>query len=400
MNREMEHINVLAGEIGYRVAATEGEHRAANYIEQELQNYGLQGIRQEPFRSPSEGVNSYFPYILAMIGSSLIAPLAPRLGLGGMLASPIMLVGEIRTGRRLLTRLLKQGTSHNVIGILPARGECKVRVVLMAHYDSVRVRGYMKPERGKSPRRFVMPLAGFSYLAALGAAAVGILARLKQNDAMARSAGRVSGIAGGTLLAAASPLLAGQLIPGFDGEGANDNASGVAVLLSLAEQMSKEGQFLEHTEVWFVGTGSEETGLRGARALVDRHGKELKDAYFFAIDTVGAGRIHYTTQERFMRSADVPHEVVDILVTASEKGQHGAMPHILRAGGTDASAMLGKRFKAASICCLVKDGKWPEINWPTDVRRYIEVEQLPKVTAFMKDVLCEIDRRVCYNKAR
>ena len=36
MNREMEHINVLAGEIGYRVATTEGEHRAANYIEQEF----------------------------------------------------------------------------------------------------------------------------------------------------------------------------------------------------------------------------------------------------------------------------------------------------------------------------------------------------------------------------
>src|SRR5260221_7538760 len=78
MNREMEHINVLAGEIGYRVATTEGEHRAANYIEQELHNYGLQEVRQEAFRSSSEGVSGFFPYILALIGSSLIAPLADR----------------------------------------------------------------------------------------------------------------------------------------------------------------------------------------------------------------------------------------------------------------------------------------------------------------------------------
>src|SRR6266851_4027588 len=369
MNREMEHINVLAGEIGYRVATTEGEHRAANYIEQELHNYGLQEVRQEAFRSSSEGVSGFFPYILALIGSSLIAPLAPRFGLGGMLASPAMLIGELRSNRGPLTSLMQRGSSHNVIGILPAKGERKARVVLMAHYDSVRVRGYMKPSQGKSPRRFLMPLMGLSYLTALAAAAVGIFARRKQNGALTRSAGGVSSIAGATLLAVASPLLAGQLIPGFDGEGANDNASGVAVLLSLAEQMAREGQSLEHTEVWFAGTGREENGLRGA-------------------------------QELFMQAADVPHEVVDILVTASEKGQHGAMPHILRAGGTDASAMLGKRFKAASICCLVKDGKWPEINWPTDVRRYVEAEQLPKVTAFGKDILCEIDRRVCYNIAR
>ncbi len=180
MNREMEHINVLAGEIGYRVATTEGEHRAANYIEQELHNYGLQEVRQEAFRSSSEGVSGFFPYILALIGSSLIAPLAPRLGLGGMLASPAMLIGELRSNRGPLTSLMQRGSSHNVIGILPAKGERKARVVLMAHYDSVRVRGYMKPSQGKSPRRFLIPLMGLSYLTALAAAAVGIFARRKQ----------------------------------------------------------------------------------------------------------------------------------------------------------------------------------------------------------------------------
>src|SRR6266566_724070 len=239
MNREMEHINVLAGEIGYRVATTEGEHRAANYIEQELHNYGLQEVRQEAFRSPSEGVSGFFPYILALIGSSLIAPLAPRLGLGGMLASPAMLIGELRSNRGPLTSLMQRGSSHNVIGILPAEGERKARVVLMAHYDSVRVRSYMKPSQGKSPRRFLIPLMGLSYLTALAAAAVGIFARRKRNGALARSAGGVSSIAGATLLAGASPLLAGQLIPGFDGEGANGNASGVAALLSLANRCTQ-----------------------------------------------------------------------------------------------------------------------------------------------------------------
>ncbi len=396
MNREMNHISVLAGEIGFRVATTEGEHRAANYIEQEMHSYGLQEIRQEPFPCATESMSSIFPYLYTALSSSLIAPLVPLLGFTGLLAAPATLMSEFRTNKGPVTWLTRKGTSHNVIGILPARGEVKSRIVLLTHYDSVRVRNFMKPHDGKSSRRFLMPLLGLAYVAALGSSALGFVARRRKNKALVRKTQGISSAAGITMLTMATPLLMGNMIRGIDGEGANDNASGVAVLLSLAEQMAQTP--LEHTEVWFVATGGEEIGLVGARAFADKHGKTLKDAYFFAVDTVGAGRIHYTVQENFLGSADVSHDVVDILVTASEKGSHTAMPYMLRAGGTDAGAMLAKHFKAASISCLIKDGKFPEINWPTDTRKYVEPETPPKVTAFVKDVLYEIDRRMCYNK--
>jgi hypothetical protein len=90
--------------------------------------------------------------------------------------------------------------------------------------------------------------------------------------------------------------------------------------------------------------------------------------------------------------------MLDILVTASERGQHNAIPYILRAGGTDAGAMLEKRYKAACISCLIEDGKWPEINWPTDTRTYVDPEVPPKVTNFIQDILQETNRRVCYNE--
>ena len=87
MSREMDHIQMLAGEIGFRVATTEGEHRAANYIEQEMHSYGLQEIRQEPFPCSTESMSGIFPYIYTILGSSLLAPLAPLLGLTGLLVS-------------------------------------------------------------------------------------------------------------------------------------------------------------------------------------------------------------------------------------------------------------------------------------------------------------------------
>jgi Zn-dependent M28 family amino/carboxypeptidase len=48
--------------------------------------------------------------------------------------------------------------------------------------------------------------------------------------------------------------------------GANDNASGVAALIAIAERVAKMGL---DRDVWFVATSAEEWGLLGARAFAD-----------------------------------------------------------------------------------------------------------------------------------
>jgi hypothetical protein len=57
-------------------------------------------------------------------------------------------------------------------------------------------------------------------------------------------------------------------------------------------------------------------------------------------------------------------------------------------------ACFGTSSVAASISGLLPERKWPEINWPTDVRKYVEPEIPLKATAFVKDILYEIDGRV------
>lgn len=49
--------------------------------------------------------------------------------------------------------------------------------------------------------------------------------------------------------------------------GANDNASGIAALIAVAEQVGRLGL---DRDVWFVATSAEEWGLLGARAFADR----------------------------------------------------------------------------------------------------------------------------------
>src|SRR6185312_5372367 len=106
---EMKHIHVLAGDIGFRVATTDGEHKAARYIEHELRRYGLESTRLEAFPCTTEAMNERFPYLLTFLGSALIAPLAPLLGLSGMIATPAAMMGEARANRGPITNLARKG---------------------------------------------------------------------------------------------------------------------------------------------------------------------------------------------------------------------------------------------------------------------------------------------------
>ena len=76
-------------------------------------------------------------------------------------------------------------------------------------------------------------------------------------------------------------------VDSYNGPGADDNASGVAVLLELAEYFSKRKKELT-CQLKFIALGSEEVGLLGSKAYVEKHQEEIKNCELvFNIDTVG-----------------------------------------------------------------------------------------------------------------
>jgi putative aminopeptidase FrvX len=79
-------------------------------------------------------------------------------------------------------------------------------------------------------------------------------------------------------------------VDSYNGPGADDNASGVAVLLDLAEYFSKRKKDLTY-RLKFIALGSEEIGLLGSKAYVAKHPEELKNCdLVFNIDTVGGSK--------------------------------------------------------------------------------------------------------------
>ncbi len=73
------------------------------------------------------------------------------------------------------------------------------------------------------------------------------------------------------------------------GPGANDNASGVAVLLALAQYLSDNRSYIP-CPIRFIAFGSEEVGMLGSRAYVEHHSGELSNCRLLCnLDTVGRG---------------------------------------------------------------------------------------------------------------
>ena len=121
----------------------------------------------------------------------------------------------------------------------------------------------------------------------------------------------------GKLIRTNSANIVGTLAPGpgagrevilsahFDswkGPGANDNASGVGVLLELARHF-RSLKTLPPFSMRFVAFGAEELGMLGAKAYLERHQSDLQNCdLLFNIDTVGGNKGIFAET----RSSNVP----------------------------------------------------------------------------------------------
>ena len=81
--------------------------------------------------------------------------------------------------------------------------------------------------------------------------------------------------------------------------GANDNLTGTFISVGIAKYMRAAGQRLENTELVVLITGSEEAGLRGAKAFAEMHPDFANDVetIFVAIDTM-RDLEHFTVYNR------------------------------------------------------------------------------------------------------
>jgi Peptidase family M28 len=262
----------LVDEFGPRPPGSDAERRTGRYLAGRLEELGREtdseAFRVWPGWASGYAINS----IVAIIGS-VVSVSSATIGVGLVLLATILTFLDLSGITPTTRRLAGRRASQNIVswGDRDKPGA----LVLVAHVDT-----------GPTRSRPLRPL----FLALLVLLACCVL-RVAGMEGTALTV--VQFIPTVVLIVYVALLLDIALSPAAYGE--NDNASGVAVVLRLAERLN-DG--LEYFGVHVIFTGSQKAMGQGMRAFLKAHRRELpEDTILLNVDAVGGGEIRLTRKE-------------------------------------------------------------------------------------------------------
>jgi hypothetical protein len=364
--RAFQWVRALSGVPG-RVAGSRAEHRAADLVAEWLGEIGfdeVERLRVAPRLHPDlwQGLHLGLGALACALGGPLGALVAGLAWLS-LRADP----GDGRRGAsrwlgRAFGSALAGGGDGSVCVVARAGSAApRQRIVVTAHLDCARSPGTLAtaveqrlprrlrgPEGRRQPARGLL-LAGSAVAAAawLGAGGV-VFAAVRL--ALFAALGLAAGIA---LRAATAP-------PEAD---ANDNASGVAALLTCAEQLL--ARLPPATELVVAVTGARELRGAGLRAVCDAHSDWSRDATrFVAFADVGAGPLGWAPP-----AAGASAELTELARRVSASRAFGDLAPGTGRGADDVGAAAAEGFPGLAISGVAIGGDAPERVYPSCVVR-------------------------------
>lgn len=363
----------LSAEIGPRPPASEQEAEAASYISQQLEQLGIQ-TSVESFRSG----RSFGPAYMIHFGLACLAGLVrkPYGWLIGMVAG-VSALQESRFSSFGLARLTRWRRSRNVFATIEPAGAAVRTVCLMSHMDSSRS-GLMFHPR-------VVPHLG--RLVAAAGLAVGIQCLSPLLERWRPGCLLLTGARG--MCWATLALIVERELNGEHVAGANDNASGVGACLAIASSIAREP--LANTRVVVLVTGSEESGVLGARDFLRRH--DTEGWLFLNFDGVSADAplrvlskeggpldAHAADPELISVAESVGREWSDLQAEPLRYGS--GLPY-------DSTPVLAGGGRGMSI--VNQRGPIPDYHWPSDTFGRVSNVTFARAARFGEALLRKLD---------
>lgn len=279
-----------------RKPGTDAERRLGEALAGRLRAGGRSAAVESTYVHPQWPAVHLLHCVLAIAGS-LLATVAPVVGFGLLLVAASSLYLDLAGRWYLLRRLFFRRVSQNVVSP-PLAAEPEDRVLICAHYDAPLTGAAYKP----------WAIAGLVRLLRLWPLATSPQSILFWSMALLVPllGLRMAGIEGnwlsllqlpGTVILIVSAFLLGEIGLSPPSPGANDNASGVASALRMAERLNAEPPEALNVHVLLCGAG--ETTREGPRAFLRRHRKELGEGrtWLIDLDSTGSGAPRYVTRE-------------------------------------------------------------------------------------------------------
>lgn len=383
----MREIRALV-EFDGRWPGTDAERRAAVHLTERLRALGREA-EVEPTRIRPGYPLTHVIHALLGIAGSVVSVSQPLIGALLVLFAAVSTFGDL-TGSFFLVRRLTPGrASQNVVS--REHGGKPGLLVISAHYDAART-GAVFSRRSlertaalsKLIRRPISPFAPSFW--SLVAIFICCMLRLISIDSLPVT---VVQFIGTVILIVSVPLLADIALSGVV-PGANDNASGVATALRLAERF---GGSLQHFDILVLLPGAEEGFLLGMRAWLRRHKKELdrNSTVFVNLDTVGHGLVRWQTKSGFILPLAFHPTLIGLCEELGE--EHNARGVKMRVIA-DAYSARSAGFPAISIGCLNAMDYVPTYHQHTDSPENVDIDALDRAYHFCSDLIELIDERI------
>ena len=379
-----------------RLTGTDAERRAANHLAKRLRGQGRR-VEVEPIHVHPQVALIYAAHCALGFAASLIAIASPGIGFAIALLAATSMYLDLNARFYLLRRLFFRRVSQNVVA-KGGRPEAAARVLLAAHIDAARTGAAYSERRIRLltrviralPFTFSPPRLLFWSLAIL----VPILGL--------RAAGLDSNLISLLQLPPTLVLLVGvfalvdielsEVVPG-----ANDDASGVATALSVAEQLDADQ--LQNLDVWVVLTGGEECGFEGMRSFLRAHRRSLDPAatWVVCLDAVGRGDVRYATGEGMAVTFDYRSrltELCEAIALADREDSNRYRAAALRHGfATDSLPARLRRMRTTTITCLEPGAAVPaNYHAVTDVPDAVDRGALDRAHGFTLELVRALDR--------
>lgn len=385
----MSHLRHLALEIGPRGSTTAQERQAAEFARKHFEALGLQ-TNWEDFTAPKSGWRPFS--VAAVIGLCSVPVFLFGGRAGALIAGVIMLIATVSILLEMyfkpnpLRAFVPKGQSQNVWARVLSANQADRRVLIVGHLDTHRTPLVFTSAKWLSFFR-VMTTIG---VGAFVFTAILYLLSLFIGDSALRLPATV-------LVPIFLILTVLTVQPDFTPytHGANDNASGASIVLSIAERLASSP--LARTEVWSLCSGCEEVGSYGVQAFVERHRSQLpgvRGVFGIGIDNVGGkgAGVCYTSVEGMVIPYKPAPELIKIAdAIKAERSDLNAYTRPFTVLHTDATCLMVNGVPSLSFVGLTPAGAIPGWHQVVDTFDRVDQTAIEATEEFVLELLRRLD---------
>ena len=347
----IDEITHICNKFEKRAPGSKGEQQACEYMADQLKDLGCDTVYVDEFK---ENPGSFFGWIYFTITCCFLALVSyffvPALSIVFIALGLILCVLQFGLYKKTVDKCFKEKIGHNAAGFKKPTGEVKRRIIFNGHPDAA----------WEWPFKYMFTYLGFDihmivcFIGAfytLGIAIANLAGAFDSNPEL----GKTLGLWGLVF----APFWFGLYFMWNSKrvvDGANDNLSGCYIGIAILKALKEEGIELENTEIGVVLTGSEEAGLRGAKAWCEAHAHEFNDVptFVYSYDTITQPEYMQVNYRDLNATVKVDKDVSDLYYEACQelgiKCGKGVVPPL--GGATDSAAFAQAGMRSTGVTAL------------------------------------------------